>query len=171
MSADLRLSVSMIEGQNLLRLIDEFIDLLVDGRDTTDAGLDRLTPTPYPEDEAAAEDFRSATRIDLLDRRVSDALEVRSALSAFDLDDVEPGTEAAIAPHDVVIPIEDTDSWLRTLSAIRLVVAARLGIDTSDPHDPRDARFHVYDWLAYRLDQIVLIADERDAMGDGANPS
>lgn len=171
MSADLRLTVSMIEGQNLLRLIDEFIDLLVGGRDTTDTGLDRLTPTPYPDDDTAAADFRASTRTDLLDRRVSDALDVRSALSAFDRDDVEPGTEEAVAPHDVVIPTTDTDSWLRTLSAIRLVVAARLGIDTSDPHDPRDARFHVYDWLAYRLDQIVLLADERDAAADGTSPS
>ena len=160
---DLHLAFAMIEGQNLLHLIDEFIDLLVSGRDVDDAGLERLVPSAYPDDDEAASSFRAATRTDLLDRRVSDALDVRAALAAFDLDDVAPGSPAALLPEDVTIPADDMDAWLRTLSAMRLVVAARLGIDGADTHDPEDQRFHVYDWLGYRLDQLVHLADEQDA--------
>lgn len=159
----LRLSFATIEGQNLLHLVDEFIDLLVVGRETQDAGLDRLAPNAYPEDDDAAATFRAATRTDLLDRRVSDALDVRAALAPFDHDDVDPSTRAALSPREVVIPADEMDAWLRTLSAMRLVVATRLEIDDADTHDPRDQRFHVYDWLGYRLDQLVQLADEQDA--------
>ncbi|UNK69341.1 DUF2017 family protein [Microbacterium sp. H1-D42] len=161
----LRLEFVMIEGQNLLHLVEEFIDLLVGGRDTADAGLERLAPNAYPEDDESAAAFRAATRVDLLDRRVSDALDVRAALAPFDRDDVEPLAAAAMVPHEVTIPAGETDAWLRTLSAMRLVVAARLGVDHADAHDPEDQRFHVYDWLGYRLDQLVQLADEQDAAG------
>ena len=160
----LRLSFAMIEGQNLLHLVDEFIELLVGGRDTSDAGLDRLAPSAYPDDREAAADFRAATRSDLMDRRTADALDVRAALAVFDRDDVEPATRAAMATHDVTVAADEVDAWLRTLSAMRLVVAARLGIDSADAHDPTDQRFHVYDWLGYRLDQLVQLADQRDAI-------
>lgn len=159
-----QISLAMLEGQNLLRLVEEFIELLVDGRDDPDAGIDRLVPSAYPQDEDAAEEFRASTRGDLLDRRVADALDVRTALEPFDRDDIDPSSAAALAKHEVEIPAADTDAWLRTFSAMRLVVASRLGIDREDAHDPQDSRFYVYDWLGYRLDQIVNLADQRDGL-------
>ena len=46
-------------------------------------------------------------------------------------------------------------AWLRTLAAIRLVLATRLGITEEDRHSPEDPRFGIYDWLGYRLDGLV----------------
>ncbi len=158
------ITLAMVEGQNLLRLLDEFIELLMSGRDDPDAGIDRLAPNAYPQDDAAAEEFRASTRGDLLDRRVADALDVRTALEPFDRDDVDPSTQAAVEMHALEIPRDDTDAWLRTFSAMRLVVASRLGIDSEDAHDPQDARFYVYDWLGYRLDQLVNLADQHDGL-------
>lgn len=158
------ISLAMIEGQNLLHLVDEFIELILGGRDQPDAGIDRLAPNAYPQDDTAAAEFRESTRRDLLDRRVADALDVRSALEPFDRDDVDPSAPTALEMHDVVIPAAETDAWLRTFSAMRLVVASRLGIDRDDAHDPQDSRFYVYDWLGFRLDQIVNLADQRDGL-------
>ena len=60
-----------------------------------------------------------------------------------------------------MIPGEAIDAWLRTLTALRLVIANRLGIESDDDtHDPEDPRYGVYDWLGYRLDGLVRAADE-----------
>ncbi|MDQ1121985.1 hypothetical protein QE412_000558 [Microbacterium trichothecenolyticum] len=50
-------------------------------------------------------------------------------------------------------------AWMRTLSAVRLVLASRLGIQTEDDHQPDDPRFGVYDWIGYRLDGLVAALD------------
>ena len=55
---------------------------------------------------------------------------------------------------------EDLQAWLRTLAALRLVLASRLGITTEDDHDGDDPRFGIYDWLGFRLDGLVRAADE-----------
>ena len=52
-------------------------------------------------------------------------------------------------------------AWLRTLAAIRLVLASRLGIEVAEDHDPDDPRFGIYDWLGYRLDGLVAAVDDQ----------
>ena len=59
------------------------------------------------------------------------------------------------------------DALLRTLAAIRLVLASRLGVDDEDTHDNDDPRFGIYDWLGYRLDALLTALDE-DAGGTTA---
>ena len=51
---------------------------------------------------------------------------------------------------------------MRTLAAMRLIIASRLGIadDVSGTHEQdarrfNDDRFAVYDWIGYRLDGLV----------------
>ncbi|WDH80160.1 DUF2017 family protein [Microbacterium esteraromaticum] len=163
MTTDLSLSLATIEVQNLQRLIDEFLDVIADGKVTDDPGLSRIAPAAYADDPAAAAEFRAATRDGLFDRRTADALDVRSDLGAPLEGGSAPSTRAAMRQRTIRIPPEHVDAWLRTLAAVRLVVAARLGIDTADTHEPGDERFHVYDWLGYRLDQLVMLADEHDA--------
>lgn len=162
------LPLALLEGIHLARLIDEFTHLLATTRDVEEQGLARLTPDAYPEDAEASAEFARATRGDLLDRRMADAQVVRAALEPFLADDQDTLTEDdALAPRDVVIASTDLDAWLRTLSALRLVIASRLGITTEDDdHDPEDPRFGVYDWLGYRLDGLVASADQADAPGD-----
>lgn len=151
---EIRLSFAPPEVVYLAGLVDEFITVIADADETSDSGVERLTPNPYPEDAEASAEFATATRDDLLDRRTADATVVRNGLS-----------EAA----DVVIPWKELDSWLRTLTALRLVIAARLGLSDDDgDHDPEDPRFGVFDWLGYRLDELVTLADAQDDFPEDA---
>ena len=153
-------SAATIEGMHLARLVDDFMDLLRDS-EGDDPGVARLTPTAYPDDDDAAAVFASATRADLLDRRLHDARVMRTALQVFD-PDAEVTDEGARVPRDVVVRREDVDAWLRTLTAIRLVIATRLGITDDEPDVGGDGQA-VYDWLGYRLELLIEAVDESDA--------
>lgn len=157
---DVVLSVAVMEGVHLARLVDDFRDLLAERADD-DPAVRRLTPSAYPDDSEAAKAFSESTRDDLLDRRLAEALTVRTALAPFDID-VEPlSEEDAMAPRDLVIAEVDLDAWLRTLTAIRLVIADRLGI-TAEDQTTGDGRGDIYDWLGYRLELLIQAADDVD---------
>lgn len=158
-SPDLHLPLALIEGRHLANLVDQLTAVIGAADDAPDAAVARLVPDPYPDDPDAASEFAAATRDDILDRRTADAAVVRRALEPF-TDAVPRATDE---DHlDVVIRAQEIDSWLRTLTALRLVVATRLGITDDDAHDPDDARFGVYDWLAFRLEGLIAIADAMD---------
>jgi len=150
------MTLASIEGRHLLAVVDEYITLLDGPRDEPDPALERLSPVAYPDDAAAAAEFRRSTREDGFDQRLADALEVRTGLESFEVERGEPATVLEIGT-DVL------DAWLRTLSGIRLVLASRLGIGRTDVHDPEDLRFGTYDWLGYRLETLVQLADQHDA--------
>lgn len=157
----IRLTIADIEGAHLLSLVNDFVTLLGGANDMGDDALERLAPPAYPDDDQAASEFREATRGHLLDRRLEDALEVRSALEPFG--ETETSAQPQELHHrDLDIDPDSIEAWLRTLTAIRLVVASRLGIDKSDDHDLADPRFGIYDWLGFRLEQLIELADELD---------
>lgn len=156
------LSIALLEGIHLLQIVEDFRELIGPDREISDPAVARLTPSPYPDDEEAAHAFASSTRDELLDRRVLEADSVRIALNDFQVDTDSLSEEDALALRDIVIAETDVDAWLRTLTAIRLVVAQRLGIVSDDPHDDEDGRFGVYDWLGYRLEVLIQAADELD---------
>lgn len=158
MSAPLVFSLATIEGHHLARIIDDFIEL-VGTKDAADPAIARLTPDPYPEDAAASAEFGIATRDDLLDRRLLDARTMRSSLTAFDGDDELTVAEAQ-AVRDITVRPGDIDAWMRTLTAIRLVLAERLGITTEDVDSARTDGTDLYDWLGYRLELLIEAADE-----------
>ncbi|PQZ61121.1 MULTISPECIES: DUF2017 family protein [unclassified Microbacterium] len=154
--------ITVIEGLHLAQLVDDFIELIDTSRGSADPAIDRLTPTPYPDDPDSAADFADSTREDLLDRRLIEARRVRAALGevggrADALDEADP-----LAARELVVPTDEIDFWLRTLTAIRLVIATRLGI-TSDEQAGEDGRHDVYDWLGYRLELLIQAADEAEA--------
>lgn len=164
MSAERRVTLQMavIEGHQLVQLLDDLIDLLGVDRDPSDTAIERLTPSAYPDDDEAARAFRSATADDLIDRRRTDAVTVRTTIASS-----LPGAKAApeedaFAQIDVMATSSDLDAWMRTLTALRLVIAERLGIESDDEHDPDDPRYGVYDWLGYRLELVVQAADRLD---------
>lgn len=144
-----------LEGRHLLTIVDEYILLLDSPRDDDEA-LARLSPTAYPDDPEAADEFRRSTRDDGFDQRRADALEVRTGLERFE-GERDDRTAVLEVSTDVL------DAWLRTLTGIRLVLASRLGVDRTDGHDPEDVRFGTYDWLGYRLEVLVQLADRHDA--------
>ncbi|WAA67823.1 DUF2017 family protein [Microbacterium oxydans] len=154
--------ITVIEEFHLAQLVDDFVELVDGSRDDGDPALERLTPSPYPYDADAAAGFADTTRDDLLDRRLVDARRVRASLDEFrsGIDALSEGE--ALRTHDVLVPTDSIDAWLRTLTAIRLVIATRLGI-TSDDETGTDGRHDVYDWLGYRLELLIQAADELDA--------
>lgn len=158
---DIRLALAPLEGVHLAGLVEEFTQLIAAADDAHDPGIGRLTPTPYPEDADAADEFASATRDDLLDRRTADAAVVRRDLAPLLERAADESVDDDLEPVDVLIPATAIDSWLRTLTALRLVIATRLDV-TDDEHDPDDPRFAIFDWLGFRLDGLISLADALD---------
>ena len=147
--------IDQIEAQHLTRLIAQFLELLRDAGADRDTALDRLTPAVYPEDADASAEFARATSADLMDRRAADARTVQAGLDAL-------GDDADDASRELLLDPSEVDAWMRTLAALRLVIASRLGIDKAPAPDPEDPRLGVYEWLGYRLELIVEAADEGD---------
>lgn len=149
------LAMARVEARELRGLVDQFLDLLRDTGVGEDPAVDRLVPSPYPDDAEAATMFADATADDLLDRRSADARIVHDALTPPE--DAED--EDDLAEIRIPVPAPDLDAWLRTLTALRLVIASRLGIEQGVPPDPDDPRYGVYDWLGFRLDGLIEAAE------------
>lgn len=156
-----RIQMAPVEELQLIRLVQDFRELLGADRDLADPAIARLTPVAYPDDADAALEFRSGTQGDLLDRRDADAAIVSSAYSSIDDELAGMSEDEPFITREVSIPAGDVDAWLRTLTAIRLVIATRLQIDSEEDHDPEDDRFRVYDWLGYRLELLIEAAEEQ----------
>jgi hypothetical protein len=165
-AATLVMPITVIEEFHLGRLIEDFIELIGGSRDTSDPAVERLAPNPYPDDSEAAIDFADATRDDLLDRRLSDARQVRAALAAFPTGIDSLSEQDALDVREILITIDGVDAWLRTLTALRLVIATRLGITSDDQTSGEDGRYEVYEWVGYRLELIIQAADEAESASD-----
>jgi hypothetical protein len=153
------LEISGLEALHLAGIVGQFRDLLADTRSAADPAVTRLLPDAYPDDEAASREFRRLTGGDLLERRGQDAATVLRTLG-IDGADLDPTSDpdATIA---VALGEGEALAWMRTLSAVRLVLATRLGIHTEDDHQPDDPRFGVYDWIGFRLDGLMTALDRR----------
>lgn len=148
-------TLTRVEAAHLTDLVGQFQQLV--SEPVGDPALERLTPDVYPDDADASSEFRQVTRADLLGRRAHDAATV-----AGDLGRVEDASVSdALSPVD--ISIADLDPWLRTLSALRLVLASRLGIADGDEHDDDDPAYGLYEWLGYRLEGLVQVAEQDDS--------
>lgn len=150
------LTLTRIEAAHLRDLVTQFASLVAETPAEADPAVERLTPDAYPDDREAGADFRSVTRGDLLGRRAADAAAVLADLARID----DAPLADALSPVDVSIEGPALDAWLRTLAAVRLVLASRLGIQTAEDHDEDDPRFALYDWLGYRLDGLLQAAED-----------
>jgi hypothetical protein len=149
------LDFSRAETAHLSALVHDFVALL-DDSPADDPAVARLVPSAYPDDDEADAEFRSLTETDLLDARRADAQTVIDMIGPID-----PALLDSEAAHDVVpITIDGVrlPAWLRTLAAVRLVLASRIGIASDDDRPVDDPRYGVYEWLAYRLDQLIEAA-------------
>jgi hypothetical protein len=155
------LAFTRIEAVHLRGLVGQFVDLLADEDAASDPAVARLTPTAYPDDTASADQFHAATRADLLRRRSEEAGTVLADLaSAGELDPADDDAfDEALAQMEIVLDPRQVRAWMRTLNAVRLVLAARLGIDDEDDHPADDPRFGVYEWLGYRLELLISGSD------------
>ena len=118
-----------------------------------DPVLNRLFPSAYPDDPASSSDFRRYTERDLRTQKVAEAQVVLNRLEA-----------TALGAHDLKIPRDEVEAWLRTLTSVRLAVATRLGITDTETaerladlpeEDPRSFLVSVYDWLGFAQETMV----------------
>jgi hypothetical protein len=161
------LELTRMEAAHLAGLVAQFEELIQGADDgaPNDPAIARLVPDGYTGDPEAAQEFRELTQRDLLDRRESDAARVLATLHETpglpqEGTITDPSDEALLEVMELRLDPEDLQAWLRTLAALRLVLASRLGIKTEEDHDADDPRFGIYDWLGYRLDGLVSAADE-----------
>lgn len=154
------LTLVAAEATALSDLVEQFAGLLGDARDDAIA---RLTPDGYADDDEAAAEFADLTRADLLERRTDDADVVARSLEGV-ADGLAPDS-----PVDIALAPEDVEAWLRQLSALRLVIATRLGITNENPHPfgHDDDRTAVYDWLGFRLEGLVQAAETAEDKSSG----
>lgn len=143
------------EAQLLLSLAEEAVDLAraaaAPENTIADPALGRLLPDAYPDDPEASAEFRRFTAPGLADRKEASARTVMETLAAA------PGGGRV----EVVLDEAQATAWLRTITDLRLVLAARLGIredgDEGDVHDESSAMQRaVYDWLAGVQELLVF---------------
>lgn len=105
-----------------------------------DPALARLLPDAYRDDAEAASEHRRFTELGLVERKVANA---RSVI-------------AALTEEPVQLNAQQVQSWLRHLTDLRLVIAARLQIENDDDEGTGDdAMLDLYDWLGYLQGTLV----------------
>jgi hypothetical protein len=155
---------------DLLRSVSTQLLQMLSSVDTDDdvimaqPALTRLLPNAYPDDPEAAAEFRRFTADGLLEAKVANASEVLAALG----DESDALGEPDASPHDplpvpIVLDESQVQSWLRTLTDLRLVVADRLQIDPSGaPHlDDEESQVinDIYNWLGMVQESLVYAID------------
>ena len=123
--------------------------------DHSDPVIRRLFPDAYPDDRAASADFRRFTQA----QQRSERLDLADVV-ATNLRDSEAGS------RPVSVRVLDADAWLKTLTALRLSLAVRLGLETAadaktldelPDDDPRSYVYRVYEWLGYLSERLIAL--------------
>lgn len=135
----------------LLQSLGSQLAAVLTEADGADPAMARLLPDAYPDDAVASAEFRRFTSAGLVSRKLLNVERVLVTLSAS----VESGV--------LSLDGDDAQSWLRTLTDLRLTLASRLGIE-SDESDHRaegdDAVLHdLYDWLGFVQNSLVEAID------------
>lgn len=139
-----------------------FASLEVGGSDSLpeDPALARLFPDAF-DDEAEASAFRRLNEQSLVNRKLQDALDVSSALGLGNAPDIDG--ERII---EVDITARSMPAWVRTLTALRIAIAARIGLvqEGDQVHllasEETRGTVLVYDWLAAILDSILRMPED-----------
>lgn len=124
-----------------------------DPLDHSDPVINRLFPDAYAGDAEASAEFRRLTQARQRLERLEAAEVVLSALRDSDA-----------GRHPVQVRVIELDTWLRTLTAVRLSLAVRLGIETADDaeeldqlpeDDPRSYLYRIYEWIAFLTESLL----------------
>lgn len=176
----LRLKLEFDEAQLLDGLVEQLMALLdshsytaldpdplfarleVGGTDSTpeDPALARLFPDAF-EDAEEASNFRQLTEQGLVNRKLHDAQAVSSALGLGILPESDDRPTIEVDITSATMP-----AWVRTLTSLRIAIAARIGLNAESDHDHlfenEDTRgtVMVYDWLAAILDAVLVTVKE-----------
>lgn len=132
--------------------VDGSVDDPEAGIDLDDPVVRRIFPDAYPDDPAASHDFRRFTQAQQREQKVADAQVVLADLA---------GTGRKGVCH---VEAEAVPAWLKTMTVVRLALAARLGIvdETSasevaelPEQDPRSWVHELYQWTGW-LQECLL---------------
>ena len=109
-----------------------------------DPALARLLPDAYRDDQDAASDHRRLTERSLVARKLANARRVLADLDT----------------PVVVLDEQGIQSWLRTLTDLRLALAARLQIEEDGDTGLGDEdMLMIYDWLGYLQGSLVEVIE------------
>jgi hypothetical protein len=113
-----------------------------------DPALARLLPDAYRDDNGAASEHRQLTESSLIERKIANARAVAASL------------ESSPARLDASL----AQSWLRTLTDLRLTIAARLEIVTDEDlgrsETASDRTLHdIYEWLGYLQGMLLEVIE------------
>lgn len=140
----------------LTDLAGQLAELVEDrGAPGSDPALDRLLPDGYRESAVDAAEFRRFTESDLARQKVHNARTVIESLTT-------DAPSAASPARTTTLSGDGIAAWLRTLTDLRLTLAARLAVerDGSLPADADEMTSAVYEWLGY-LQESLLDAIDR----------
>ncbi|MFT4296427.1 MAG: DUF2017 domain-containing protein [Micropruina sp.] len=121
--------------------------------DTSDPVIARLFPPAYRGDAAAEQEFRRFTQGAQRRTKIEQARVVLDAL-----------LETNGGRDPVIVREIEFEAWLKTITAIRLSLSVRLGIETADDIDeleqldddePRGVLYGMYEWLGYFLEGLI----------------
>lgn len=125
-----------------------------------DPVLARLFPSAYHDDEEAAGEFRRFTEGSLREGKAAGAAAIVDALE-------EAGLPPELTEDGLMIDVEldppTAETWMRSLTDLRLALATRLGIEDGDEDywdqlpddDPRGQVYGIYQWLGYLQETLV----------------
>ena len=143
------------EAGTLSILASQVLALLEDrGSREADPAMLRLLPDAYSDDAEASAEFRRFTADDLASRKAANARRIVADLATA------AGATSATA---VKVDAQAAEAWVRSLTDIRLTIAARLGIETDggsrDPEPLDPAMLDLYDWLGFVQGSLVDCMD------------
>lgn len=143
------------EVEVLLQLASEVRGLLqraetLDSASPSSRTVGRLLPAAYGDDGENDAEFRRFTAAGLIDRKTRNATALMASLTEGE------GEDGATR---VSLDEDGTQSWLRSLTDLRLTLASALGIEQDGDEgglepDSRYA-FEVYNWLGFVQESLV----------------
>ena len=146
-AGSVRLRLDAVEATVLGALFVDFADVMEsDALEPDDEVRQRLFPSAYPADAAAAAEFTSMTQDSLRTDRAQRARDCAAQLA-----------DGA----DVQLDDESADRWIRALNDLRLSLGTRLGVTEDDMNrepsddDPDAQQWAVYHWLTGLQDLMV----------------
>ena len=150
--------VEPAEATILVSLADQLQALLADSLASPsdgDTAVRRLLPDAYRADPELADEWRRLSRRGLVDRKISFAHSLSSALAA--------GVDVDTA-RTVPLTFDAALDWARGIGDLRLVIADRMGIivDGDEGTFGEPGLRDVYDLLAWMQDALVQVLDEAE---------
>lgn len=120
------------------------------GDPSEDPGAARLEPPVYLDDPDADAEWRRLAGSELNAARRADRSALAMVLEAVDAAHAEGG--------DVVVSVAEAEAMMRVLNEVRLVLAARWGVDSPDSYDRlRPEASNLLSFLGWLVSELAIV--------------